>query len=94
MRVPSALPWPPGDLARLNNRSESEATMVKNLKAPKGEGRWTKAQANALLRAVEHMFHRVDVEALVHGFTQDWLSASPSSPSAVDARRSGRRASG
>ena len=47
--------------------------MVKKLKAPKGEGRWTKAQANALLRAVEDMFHRIDVEALVHGFTEDCL---------------------
>ena len=45
--------------------------MVKKLKAPKGEGRWTKAQANALLRAVEDMFHRVDIDALVHGFTDD-----------------------
>ena len=45
--------------------------MVKKLKVPKGEGRWTKAQANALLRAVEDMFHRVDVEALVHGFTEE-----------------------
>jgi nuclear transport factor 2 (NTF2) superfamily protein len=45
--------------------------VVKKLKAPKGEERWTKAQANALLRAVEDMFHRVDIDALVHGFTED-----------------------
>jgi nuclear transport factor 2 (NTF2) superfamily protein len=38
---------------------------------PRGEERWTAEQANALLRAVEEMFHRVDVEALVHGFTDD-----------------------
>lgn len=38
---------------------------------PKGQGRWTKSQANRLLRAVEDMFHRRDVEALVNGFTED-----------------------
>ena len=38
---------------------------------PKGEGRWTKVQANALLRAVEDMFHRRDIDALVKGFTED-----------------------
>jgi nuclear transport factor 2 (NTF2) superfamily protein len=38
---------------------------------PKGEGRWTKVQANALLRAVEDMFHRRDIDALVKGFTDD-----------------------
>src|SRR5437879_13549782 len=38
---------------------------------PKGEGRWTKVQANALLRAVEVMFHRRDIDALVNGFTED-----------------------
>ena len=38
---------------------------------PKGHDRWTKPQANALLRAVEDMFHRRDVDALVHGFTED-----------------------
>lgn len=38
---------------------------------PKGQGRWTKPQANALLRTVEDMFHRRDVDALVHGFTED-----------------------
>ena len=43
----------------------------KSVSFPKGEGRWTVEQATALLRAVEDMFHRVDVEALVHGFTED-----------------------
>ena len=38
---------------------------------PKGEDAWTKEQATALLRLVEEMFHRVDVDALVHGFTED-----------------------
>src|SRR2546428_9799339 len=38
---------------------------------PKGEGRWKKVQANALLRAVEVMFHRRDIDALVNGFTED-----------------------
>ena len=41
------------------------------MKFPKGEARWTRAQANALLRAVEDMFHRADTEALVNGFTVD-----------------------
>jgi nuclear transport factor 2 (NTF2) superfamily protein len=40
---------------------------------PKGEGHWTVDQARALLRAVEDMFHRVDIEALVHGFTEDCI---------------------
>ena len=38
---------------------------------PKGEESWTREQATALLRMVEDMFHRVDVDALVHGFTED-----------------------
>jgi len=38
---------------------------------PKGEGSWAKMQANALLRAVEEMFHRRDIDALVKGFTED-----------------------
>jgi nuclear transport factor 2 (NTF2) superfamily protein len=38
---------------------------------PKGEDAWTREQVNALLRAVEDMFHRRDVEALVKGFTDD-----------------------
>jgi nuclear transport factor 2 (NTF2) superfamily protein len=42
-----------------------------SVRFPKGAGRWTVEQATALLRAVEEMFHRVDVEALVHGFTED-----------------------
>jgi nuclear transport factor 2 (NTF2) superfamily protein len=38
---------------------------------PEGESAWTKEQANALLRLVEDMFHRRDIDALVNGFTQD-----------------------
>jgi nuclear transport factor 2 (NTF2) superfamily protein len=38
---------------------------------PKGEDAWTKGQVDALLRAVEDMFHRRDIEALVNGFTED-----------------------
>jgi nuclear transport factor 2 (NTF2) superfamily protein len=38
---------------------------------PEGESAWTKEQANALLRLVEDMFHRRDVDALVNGFTED-----------------------
>ena len=38
---------------------------------PKGEDAWTHEQADALLRIVEDMFHRRDVEALVKGFTED-----------------------
>jgi nuclear transport factor 2 (NTF2) superfamily protein len=38
---------------------------------PKGEGAWTRDQVNALLRAIEDMFHRSDVEALVGGFSED-----------------------
>jgi nuclear transport factor 2 (NTF2) superfamily protein len=38
---------------------------------PRAEGRWTKTQANALLRAVEDMFHRSDIDALVRGFSED-----------------------
>src|SRR2546426_5539856 len=35
---------------------------------PKGEDAWTREQVNALLRAVEDMFHRRDIEALGKGF--------------------------
>jgi nuclear transport factor 2 (NTF2) superfamily protein len=38
---------------------------------PDGDRAWTREQANALLRMVEDMFHRVDIEALVAGFTDD-----------------------
>jgi nuclear transport factor 2 (NTF2) superfamily protein len=38
---------------------------------PKGEDAWTKGEVDALLRAVEDMFHRRDIEALVNGFTED-----------------------
>src|SRR5262249_38113895 len=41
------------------------------LRFPKGEGAWSRPQAEALLRIVEDMFQRVDVEALVNGFTED-----------------------
>src|SRR5437867_2715309 len=38
---------------------------------PTGESAWTREQANALLRAVEDMFHRRDVDTLGNGFTED-----------------------
>jgi hypothetical protein len=38
---------------------------------PAGDSPWTRAQAERLLRIVEDMFHRRDVEALVNGFTED-----------------------
>jgi nuclear transport factor 2 (NTF2) superfamily protein len=38
---------------------------------PKGEAAWTGEQANTLLRLVEDMFHRRDVDALVNGFAED-----------------------
>ena len=47
------------------------AVATRRLALPKGEGRWMKVQANALLRAVEDMFHRRDIDALVNGFTED-----------------------
>ena len=47
------------------------AVATRRLAFPKGEGRWTKVQANALLRGVEVMFHRRDIDALVKGFTED-----------------------
>ena len=47
------------------------AVATRRLAFPTGEGRWTKAQANALLRGVEVMFHRRDIDALVKGFTED-----------------------
>lgn len=40
---------------------------------PTGQSQWTRPQANTLLRAVEAMFHRRDVEALVNGFTEDCI---------------------
>jgi len=40
---------------------------------PKGEDAWTHQQADALLRIVEEMFHRRDVETLVEGFTEDCI---------------------
>lgn len=38
---------------------------------PKGSDGWSRHQANTLMRAVEDMFHRADIEALVNGFTED-----------------------
>ena len=38
---------------------------------PMGEDPWTHAQAQALLRAVEDLFHKVDIDGLVNGFTTD-----------------------
>jgi len=49
------------------------ATMNKAQAFPKGSGSWSTAQANALLRAVEDMFHRRDIDALVNGFTDDCI---------------------
>ena len=40
---------------------------------PKGEDAWTHQQVDALLRIVEDMFHRRDMEALVKGFTEDCI---------------------
>ena len=40
---------------------------------PKGEEPWTRIQVDALLRAVEGTFHRRDIEAFVHGFTEDCI---------------------
>jgi nuclear transport factor 2 (NTF2) superfamily protein len=44
---------------------------VKAVQFPKGDAAWSRAQAEALLRIVEDMFHRVDIDALVDGFTED-----------------------
>lgn len=38
---------------------------------PRGEDPWSEPQARALLRLVEDIFHRRDLEALVSGFTDD-----------------------
>jgi nuclear transport factor 2 (NTF2) superfamily protein len=38
---------------------------------PKGSDGWSRHQANTLLRAVEELFHRADIEALVGTFTED-----------------------
>jgi ketosteroid isomerase-like protein len=55
---------------------------------PKGEEPWTRSQVDALLRAVEAMFHRRDIEALVHGFTEDCIVRFSEQP-----ERRGRAAS-
>ena len=49
----------------------TESVAPQSVRFPKGEDSWTRAQANGLLRVVEDMFHRVDIDALVHGFTED-----------------------
>ena len=49
----------------------AESVAPKSVRFPKGEDGWTRAQANRLLRVVEDMFHRVDIDALVQGFTED-----------------------
>jgi len=49
----------------------AESVAPQSVRFPKGEDGWTRAQANGLLRVVEDMFHRVDIDALVHGFTED-----------------------
>jgi len=38
---------------------------------PVAEEPWTREQAEALLRAVEELFHKVDIDGLVNGFTPD-----------------------
>jgi len=38
---------------------------------PKGSDGWSRHQANTLLRAVEDMFQRADIEALVNLFAED-----------------------
>jgi len=45
--------------------------MTTDLTFPKGEDDWTREQANRLLRAVEDLFHRRDLDGLVNGFTDD-----------------------
>ncbi len=46
-------------------------TTIRTTAFPKDSDAWSTEQANALLRAVEDMFHRRDVDALAHGFTED-----------------------
>jgi nuclear transport factor 2 (NTF2) superfamily protein len=47
------------------------AKATKNPVFPRGIDAWSRPQADALLRIVEDMFHRRDIEALVTGFTED-----------------------
>ena len=47
------------------------ATLAGARAFPVGTDAWSRPQAEALLRAVEDMFHRRDVAALVNGFTED-----------------------
>jgi len=44
---------------------------TETLEFPRGTEAWSAEQAQALLRAVEGMFHRRDLDALVNGFTED-----------------------
>ena len=47
------------------------AVTAKTRAFPAGNDPWTKEQAALLLRAVEEMFHRRDIDGLVNGFTDD-----------------------
>lgn len=44
---------------------------MKEIKFPKGEEAWNGEQVDALLRIVEDIFHRKDIDALINGFTED-----------------------
>ncbi|HRT84789.1 MAG TPA: nuclear transport factor 2 family protein [Bacteroidales bacterium] len=44
---------------------------MKEIKFPKGEEAWNEEQVDALLRIVEDIFHRKDIDALINGFTED-----------------------
>ena len=46
-------------------------TIPRAMTFPRGESPWSREQAEGLLRVVEDMFHRRDIEALVNGFTDD-----------------------
>ncbi len=41
------------------------------LQFPAGDDPWSVEQATALLCIIEDIFHRIDVDALVRGFTED-----------------------
>lgn len=44
---------------------------MKEIKFPKGEEPWNEEQVDALLRIVEDIFHRTDIDALINGFTEN-----------------------
>ena len=46
---------------------------MKEIKFPKGEESWNGEQVDALLRIVEDIFHRKDIDALINGFTEDCM---------------------